>query len=159
MRFSRLGGILGTQLVLYQDIVELNLLPLTNWRQESFRRTYAGGPTEKALLLLEAKCHFLPSIGGRIAQRSQKHKTLPTIWQAIGVVGKSIRITSSFVTTAIRIYRKHSMTPSRIAFGSCNEQSRENKMWSIIESRKPAAFVWGGDSIYAGKKTSSSIWQ
>eukprot|EP00934_Nitzschia_sp_Nitz4_P002298 Nitzschia sp. Nitz4//scaffold30_size153850//50267//55164//NITZ4_002770-RA/size153850-processed-gene-0.39-mRNA-1//-1//CDS//3329547238//2298//frame0 len=39
--------------------------------------------------------------------------------------------------------------PSRIAFGSCNEQSRHNKMWPIIESREPAAFVWGGDSIYA----------
>ena len=40
--------------------------------------------------------------------------------------------------------------PSRIAFGSCNEQDRQNNLWPIIESRRPAAFVWGGDAIYAG---------
>ena len=40
--------------------------------------------------------------------------------------------------------------PSRIAFGSCNEQNRQNNLWQRIESRHPAAFVWGGDAIYAG---------
>jgi hypothetical protein len=40
--------------------------------------------------------------------------------------------------------------PSRIAFGSCNDQDHQNNLWPIIESRRPAAFVWGGDAIYAG---------
>jgi hypothetical protein len=40
--------------------------------------------------------------------------------------------------------------PSRIAFGSCNDQDHQNNLWPIIESRSPAAFVWGGDAIYAG---------
>jgi hypothetical protein len=40
---------------------------------------------------------------------------------------------------------------SRIAFGSCNDQDTKNNLWPIIESRNPAAFVWGGDAIYAGK--------
>ncbi|KAI2505744.1 PhoD-like phosphatase [Fragilaria crotonensis] len=39
--------------------------------------------------------------------------------------------------------------PSRIAFGSCNNQDLQNNLWPIIERRKPAGFVWGGDSIYA----------
>jgi len=39
---------------------------------------------------------------------------------------------------------------NRIAFGSCNEQDLQNKLWPIIASRNPAAFVWGGDAIYAG---------
>ncbi|CAB9496460.1 PhoD-like phosphatase [Seminavis robusta] len=37
---------------------------------------------------------------------------------------------------------------NRIAFGSCNEQDRQNKMWPIIEKRGPAAFIFGGDAIY-----------
>lgn len=40
---------------------------------------------------------------------------------------------------------------NRIAFGSCNDQDLQNNLWPIIASRQPAAFVWGGDSIYAGK--------
>jgi hypothetical protein len=47
--------------------------------------------------------------------------------------------------------------PSRIAFGSCNDQDRQNNLWPIIESRKPAAFIWGGDSIYAGALKKSKI--
>ncbi|KAG7372397.1 phosphodiesterase/alkaline phosphatase D-like protein [Nitzschia inconspicua] len=39
--------------------------------------------------------------------------------------------------------------PSRIAFGSCNEQNMQNDLWPIIASRNPTAFVWGGDAIYA----------
>jgi hypothetical protein len=42
------------------------------------------------------------------------------------------------------------MPPHRIAFGSCNDQDSKNAFWPIIESRKPTAFVWGGDAIYAG---------
>ena len=40
-------------------------------------------------------------------------------------------------------------SPSRIAFGSCNEQDQQNDFWPIIANRKPAAFIWGGDAIYA----------
>lgn len=45
------------------------------------------------------------------------------------------------------------MPPHRIAFGSCNDQDSKNAFWPIIESRKPTAFVWGGDAIYADYKT------
>jgi phosphodiesterase/alkaline phosphatase D-like protein len=38
---------------------------------------------------------------------------------------------------------------SRIAFGSCNDQRHHNALWSTIESRAPAAFIWVGDAIYA----------
>lgn len=39
--------------------------------------------------------------------------------------------------------------PSRIAFGSCNNQNLQNDFWPIIAARQPRAFVWGGDAIYA----------
>jgi hypothetical protein len=39
---------------------------------------------------------------------------------------------------------------NRIAFGSCNEQNMKNHLWNIIKERKPSAFIWGGDAIYAG---------
>ena len=41
--------------------------------------------------------------------------------------------------------------PSRIAFGSCNDQSRQNNLWEIIQERNPVGFIWGGDAIYAGE--------
>jgi len=41
-------------------------------------------------------------------------------------------------------------SPSRIAFGSCNDQNQQNNLWPQILARRPTAFVWGGDSIYAG---------
>ena len=44
--------------------------------------------------------------------------------------------------------------PNRIAFGSCNEQDMTNKLWNIISERKPTAFIWGGDAVYAGTKES-----
>jgi hypothetical protein len=44
---------------------------------------------------------------------------------------------------------------SRIAFGSCNDQDVQNNLWPIIESRKPAAFIWGGDAIYADFHTAT----
>jgi hypothetical protein len=40
---------------------------------------------------------------------------------------------------------------SRLAFGSCNNQDLHNKLWPIIERRHPSGFIWGGDSIYAGR--------
>ncbi|GKY98189.1 hypothetical protein MPSEU_000776700 [Mayamaea pseudoterrestris] len=38
---------------------------------------------------------------------------------------------------------------NRIAFGSCNNQDLTNKLWPVITSRSPTAFIWGGDAIYA----------
>jgi alkaline phosphatase D len=50
---------------------------------------------------------------------------------------------------------KDSDSPSknRIAFGSCNDQNVQNNLWPVIESRKPAAWIWGGDAIYADHYT------
>lgn len=44
---------------------------------------------------------------------------------------------------------KASVKTSRIAFGSCNNQDRQNHLWSVIEARAPTAFIFGGDAIYA----------
>ena len=35
-----------------------------------------------------------------------------------------------------------------IAFGSCDNQNIENKMWTGILKNKPDVFIWGGDVIY-----------
>ena len=42
-------------------------------------------------------------------------------------------------------------SPSRIAFGSCNSQDRQNNLWPVIQERNPAGFIWGGDAIYGGE--------
>jgi hypothetical protein len=49
--------------------------------------------------------------------------------------------------------QEESYSKSRIAFGSCNDQDVQNNLWPVIESRKPAAFIWGGDAIYADMYT------
>lgn len=36
-----------------------------------------------------------------------------------------------------------------IAFGSCNKQNLENKLWDDIVEQKPDVWIWGGDNIYA----------
>lgn len=36
-----------------------------------------------------------------------------------------------------------------IAFGSCNNQVLENKLWTSIEKNNPAVWIWGGDIIYS----------
>jgi len=39
----------------------------------------------------------------------------------------------------------------RIAIGSCNNQNLTQPLWDILIPRNPVAFVWAGDSIYAGR--------
>src|SRR6056300_1965960 len=41
--------------------------------------------------------------------------------------------------------------PYRLAFGSCSHPSLPQPLWPIITSRHPAAFIWGGDAIYADR--------
>lgn len=36
-----------------------------------------------------------------------------------------------------------------IAFGSCNRQNIENKLWDDIINQNPEVWIWGGDNIYA----------
>ena len=36
-----------------------------------------------------------------------------------------------------------------IAFGSCNRQSFENKLWQPVLENNPIAWIWGGDIIYS----------
>ena len=36
-----------------------------------------------------------------------------------------------------------------IAFGSCNKQFLENKLWDDILEQKPDVWIWGGDNVYS----------
>lgn len=36
-----------------------------------------------------------------------------------------------------------------IAFGSCNRQNTDNKLWDDILANNPSYWVWGGDNIYS----------
>ena len=40
-------------------------------------------------------------------------------------------------------------TLSRIAFGSCAKQSKEQPIWDAINAAKPDLFIFLGDNIYA----------
>ena len=41
------------------------------------------------------------------------------------------------------------MPSRRIAFGSCSHPALPQPLWKIINSRHPAAFIWGGDAVYS----------
>lgn len=36
-----------------------------------------------------------------------------------------------------------------IAFGSCNDQNRENKLWKEVLKNDPDLWIWGGDNVYS----------
>lgn len=39
--------------------------------------------------------------------------------------------------------------PHRIAIGSCSHPRLHQPLWKPIAARRPVAFIWGGDSVYA----------
>ncbi|DBA02374.1 TPA: hypothetical protein N0F65_007193 [Lagenidium giganteum] len=43
-------------------------------------------------------------------------------------------------------------TLDRVAFGSCNDQSFEQPLWTTINQHKPELWVWMGDNIYGDIK-------
>lgn len=40
-------------------------------------------------------------------------------------------------------------TPLKIAFGSCNNQRKDNFLWQEINKQQPVAWIWGGDNTYS----------
>jgi len=36
-----------------------------------------------------------------------------------------------------------------IAFGSCNKQNTENKLWKEVLKHNPKVWIWGGDNVYS----------
>ena len=36
-----------------------------------------------------------------------------------------------------------------VAFGSCNKQNSENKLWKEVLKHQPNLWIWGGDNIYS----------
>lgn len=40
-------------------------------------------------------------------------------------------------------------TDLAIAFGSCNRQNMENKLWDDVLANEPSYWIWGGDVIYS----------
>ncbi|ALU74292.1 alkaline phosphatase D family protein [Tenacibaculum finnmarkense] len=53
----------------------------------------------------------------------------------------------AFINTSIaNCYSQNKFT---LAFGSCDNQRKENPFWEDIISLKPDVWVWGGDNIYA----------
>ncbi|MBG7629749.1 MAG: alkaline phosphatase family protein [Bacteroidetes bacterium] len=53
-----------------------------------------------------------------------------------------------FVLTSCNPNKKEA-TKFTIAFGSCNNQVLENKLWEAIELNNPSVWIWGGDIIYS----------
>ena len=61
-----------------------------------------------------------------------------------------------FKSLTILLFVLTSCNPSKkeankftIAFGSCNNQVLENKLWEAIELNNPSVWIWGGDIIYS----------
>lgn len=46
-----------------------------------------------------------------------------------------------------------------IAFGSCNNQKKENYLWKEILKHQPAAWVWGGDNVYSDTDNMDTLWR
>lgn len=61
---------------------------------------------------------------------------------------KSLVLVLFIVCTACTSKKKYD-SPFIIAFGSCNNQVLENKLWVSIAKNNPNVWIWGGDIIYS----------
>merc|ERR1719230_251129 len=48
-------------------------------------------------------------------------------------------------------------TMKTFAFGSCNQQFTENKMFDLIAKKDPSVFLWTGDAVYATDKSTETL--
>lgn len=57
---------------------------------------------------------------------------------------------ASCKTSKVEVEKK-TETPydATIAFGSCNKQKLENKLWVEVVKHKPDLWIWGGDNVYS----------
>lgn len=72
------------------------------------------------------------------------------------------RITSSSTNTpndTLSIHPDHPATffPDRIAFGSCNDQDKDQPLWPVISNQDPDLWIWLGDNIYADTRDMSRM--
>lgn len=103
---------------------------------------------------------ILSSSHSRDSTFNSNSSTFPSSATATAKTSTAVDIAAA--TTRLPLEAEASTTDeatptARIAFGSCNNQGNQNNLWPIIESRKPVAFVWGGDAIYAGKQGSRKL--
>ena len=59
-----------------------------------------------------------------------------------------------YLLLAAVIYEGAAPISTRIAFGSCSQVELPQPLWPHILARRPDAFVWGGDNVYADKRQS-----
>ncbi|XP_014502818.1 uncharacterized protein LOC106763136 isoform X2 [Vigna radiata var. radiata] len=70
-------------------------------------------------------------------------------WNAvvfIGMVSVTVTVTSS------DSHEKQEQVVSRIAFGSCSNQSAPQPIWDAVVDFRPQIFIWLGDNIYGDSK-------
>eukprot|EP00759_Apiculatamorpha_spiralis_P035156 PhF_6_TR36126/c0_g2_i4/m.52435/K01113/phoD; alkaline phosphatase D len=72
-----------------------------------------------------------------------------------GLVGTVVVLLAHVISTSssetIRSSSSASFESLRIGFGSCNNQQRDQSMWSAIQSTSPNVWIWLGDAIYVPK--------
>ena len=65
----------------------------------------------------------------------------------IAACGQDIKVDPKFANTARKLDTKNTL--QTIAFGSCNNQSKNQEMWKHVVVNKPDLWIWLGDNIYA----------
>ncbi len=78
---------------------------------------------------------------------------------------KTIFITLALGMVSAATFAQHSNSErlaqltslDRLAFGSCNKQFKEQRVWKDLISQAPDLFLWGGDNIYANTNRADEI--
>lgn len=68
----------------------------------------------------------------------------------IAASAQDIKVNEKFANTARKLDTKNTL--QTIAFGSCNNQSKNQEMWKHVVVNKPDLWIWLGDNIYADTK-------
>jgi alkaline phosphatase D len=63
---------------------------------------------------------------------------------------QDIKVHEKFANTARELDTTNTL--QTIAFGSCNNQSKNQEMWKYVVVNKPDLWIWLGDNIYADTK-------
>ncbi|XP_059459505.1 uncharacterized protein LOC132189046 isoform X1 [Corylus avellana] len=68
-------------------------------------------------------------------------------WWGLVVIGAVVAVVASGASQ-----KKHDPLVSRIAFGSCSDQSHPQPIWNALINFDPQVFIWLGDNIYGDIK-------
>ena len=96
----------------------------------------------------------------KVFSNPQYLKYILSLWQNNGYMNKWIGclfiVVGHWACTTLTAPSQHS-SEFVIAFGSCNDQKRENFLWDVVAKNHPSVWIWGGDNTYSDTENMDTL--